>query len=260
MSDKETEQQVSERFSAADSDVIFRSCDNVLFQVHRNNLTTHSEGFAPPYGTPLSQGELVPLSESADVLELLFQYIYPQRTPDLRKVRFDVLAGLAEAVEKYQVYAAMDICYIHMGVAIPHHPLQVLDYAVRHRVLGLVDKVEDKYLLSSPQEAFKCLTIPVYVVWTLYYAQWQAALKYAHTFEQWPSSGGCQKSNPNCNIWHFYAKVSHRLGGNPYSLLNLDYVFQLKAKSCTVCQTTRDNWRSRVEKKLKQLPKFSTFL
>lgn len=92
----------------------FKSCDNVLFKVHHNNIMTHSEGFAPPDGTLLSEGEIVPLPESADVLELLFQYIYPRRTPDLKKVRLNVLVGLAEAVEKYQVYSAMDICHICM--------------------------------------------------------------------------------------------------------------------------------------------------
>jgi hypothetical protein len=94
--------------------VTFESCDNVLFKVHLNNLKTHSEGFAPPDETSLSLAEVVNLTESADVLELLFQYIYPQRPPDMKNVNFGVFAGFAEAVEKYQVYAAMDICYTCM--------------------------------------------------------------------------------------------------------------------------------------------------
>lgn len=98
---------------AADSDVTFESCDKVLFKIHCKNLETHSEGFTLPDWTSLSN-EIVPLSESAEVLDLLFQYIYPQRPPDLKAVDFKTLAAVAEAVEKYQVFAAMEICNILM--------------------------------------------------------------------------------------------------------------------------------------------------
>lgn len=61
-----------------------------------------------------STDEAVPLTESSDVLQLLFQYIYPQRHPNLKAIDFTTLAGLAEAAEKYQVYSAMDVCSILM--------------------------------------------------------------------------------------------------------------------------------------------------
>lgn len=98
---------------------MFESCDNVLFKVHQHNLTTHSEGFTPPDGTTSTlSDEVVPLSESSIVLELLFKYMYPERTPDLKKVDFSILAKLAEAVEKYQVFGAMDICNTRMEYVI----------------------------------------------------------------------------------------------------------------------------------------------
>jgi hypothetical protein len=52
----------------------------------------------------------VPLTESAEVLELLLQFMYRQRQPNLRTIEFTTLAGLAEAAEKYEVFAAIDIC------------------------------------------------------------------------------------------------------------------------------------------------------
>lgn len=58
---------------------------------------------------------MVDLTEPAATLELLFQYMYPQRQPDLNEIDLPLLAELAEAVEKYQVYSAMDICKIFMG-------------------------------------------------------------------------------------------------------------------------------------------------
>ena len=111
--------------SAADSDVTFESCDKVLFKVHRKNLECGSEGFAPPDGT-VSADEPVPLSESAEVLELLFQYMYPQRIPDLGVVKFELVAGVAEAAEKYQVYAAMGFCKPYMEFVSLFHSRWVL--------------------------------------------------------------------------------------------------------------------------------------
>ena len=72
-----------------------------------------SEGFS----APLIQvsDDLVPLSETADVLELLFQFCYPKRQPSLQSLNFDTLSVLAEAVEKYQIYGALEICNILMG-------------------------------------------------------------------------------------------------------------------------------------------------
>lgn len=95
--------------------MIFKSCDEVLFKVHRKNLETHSEGFRPPEGTSASSyDESIPLVETSHVLELLFQYMYLQRPPDIKTIDFTILSGLAEAVEKYQVYSAMEICNIRM--------------------------------------------------------------------------------------------------------------------------------------------------
>ncbi|KAF7978046.1 hypothetical protein HWV62_1667 [Athelia sp. TMB] len=98
---------------ADDADVTFRSCDGVLFKIHRNNLAVVSEGFAPPPGTD-SSNEIVSLTENAETLELLFQYMYPRRQPNLSVLRFKLLAELAEAAEKYQVFAAMASCNVSM--------------------------------------------------------------------------------------------------------------------------------------------------
>lgn len=98
---------------AADSDIIFKSNDHVVFKVHRSNLECHSEGFSPPGGTS-SYDEIVPLPESSEVLDLLFQYMYPRRQPDLTAIPFNTIVDLAEAAEKYQVYAAMGICNMKM--------------------------------------------------------------------------------------------------------------------------------------------------
>lgn len=54
------------------------------------------------------------MTENGKTLELLFQYMYPKRHPDLTKIDFKQLSELAEAAEKYQVYGTMDVCNTRM--------------------------------------------------------------------------------------------------------------------------------------------------
>lgn len=58
----------------------------------------------------IKTNELVTLPETAKVLELLFQYCYPMRGPSLKTLPFQLLSELAESVEKYQVYKALEPC------------------------------------------------------------------------------------------------------------------------------------------------------
>jgi len=97
---------------ASDSDITFQSNDNVLFKLHKVNLQTHAKGFAPPDFATLD--ETVHLQENSATLELLFQFMYPERHPDLELLGFKILEPLAEAAEKYEVFAAMNICKVRM--------------------------------------------------------------------------------------------------------------------------------------------------
>jgi hypothetical protein len=54
------------------------------------------------------------LTETSSILEILFQYMYPQPQPDIDAMQFEDFALLAEAVEKYEVFSAMSICKMHM--------------------------------------------------------------------------------------------------------------------------------------------------
>ena len=96
---------------AEDATVTFKSADDVHFRIHLGNLKACTEGFVPP--DIASFEDVVRLSEDALTLELLFQFIYPRPQPDLQSLQsleFDVVAALAEAAEKYQVYPAMSRC------------------------------------------------------------------------------------------------------------------------------------------------------
>lgn len=164
---------------APDADITFQSCDHVMFRVHRKNLEINSEGFSAPSGTT-SSDSIVPLSECAEVLELLFQYVYPQRTPDLTSIRFKTLADLAEAAEKYQVFGAMEICMLRMrfvpdysSINIPSeiqhrdvykdHPFEVLLHATRHGYPELMDIAQARALEIPPVQAFELFSPAVYI-------------------------------------------------------------------------------------------------
>ena len=71
-----------------------------------------SEGFSAPFTQ--ASDEIVQLSETADILELLFQFCYPKRPPSLQSLNFETLSRLAEAVEKYQIYNTLETCRILM--------------------------------------------------------------------------------------------------------------------------------------------------
>ena len=89
----------------------------MLYKVHRTNLEVHSESFAAANSISATSdsSEVVHLDESSTVLDLLLQFMYRQRQPDLGEINFQTLAELAEAAEKYEVYSAMTVCSMHMG-------------------------------------------------------------------------------------------------------------------------------------------------
>lgn len=95
-----------------DSDVTVRSADDVHFHLHRKNLEINTGAFPP--SELETRGEVVRLSENAQVLELLFQFIYPMHHPSLAATPFETLLALAEAAEKYEVYSAMNMCQVRM--------------------------------------------------------------------------------------------------------------------------------------------------
>jgi hypothetical protein len=99
---------------STDSDITLQSSEGVLYKVHRKNLGIHSEGFAAADAISAStddnnNSEIVHLSESSVVLDLLLQYMYRQRQPDLEDVDFQASADLAEAAEKYE-FTQLRLC------------------------------------------------------------------------------------------------------------------------------------------------------
>ena len=96
-----------------DIDLVLESSNHVVFGAHKRNLELYSEGFPIAQGTN-SENEVVILSEGGLVLYLLLAFMHNTEQPDLSKFGFSTLALFAEAVEKYMVFSARQVCKMHM--------------------------------------------------------------------------------------------------------------------------------------------------
>ena len=100
--------------NADDSDLTIRSCDGQLFRVHARNLYEHSDGF-PGSDVPSQPNEVVDLTETSETLEILFQFMYRRPQPELRNLPSAQLYALADAVDKYGVFPAQQVCNLVMA-------------------------------------------------------------------------------------------------------------------------------------------------
>ncbi|KAJ7095647.1 hypothetical protein C8R44DRAFT_684383, partial [Mycena epipterygia] len=209
---------VSPKFNFANADVTFKSSDGVLFHIHRKNLEVCAEGFPP--GEISTEGEVVELIETSVTLELLFQFMYPQRHPALNTTPFEVLHPLAEAAEKYQVFPAMNICHIRLRDMVHEHPVEVAVYAAKHDYPYLVSEVAPMMLSMPPVDVITILPSYLVLPWIRYVQEWTRVLQTVAL--QLPNAAQNYHSNgDDCNrsTWLGYAIISmQRLGAGVQSL------------------------------------------
>jgi len=151
-------------------DVVLKSSDGELFGAHQRNLETHTEGF-PIAGSTVASDPVL-LEETAEVLRLVLGFTHNVRSVNLDTINFTLLASLAEAVEKYMIYAPMEICRILMSyvvqfkisiqpslifrlilrLAINNHPNEVFLYSVKHNYPELADEAAKLTLKHSASD------------------------------------------------------------------------------------------------------------
>ncbi|KAJ7186156.1 hypothetical protein C8R46DRAFT_1062607 [Mycena filopes] len=259
---------VSSKFNFADADVTFQSADNVLFHVHRKNLEVCAEGFPPAEIS--TDGTIVELPETAATLELLFRFMYPERHPGLDTTPFEVLAPLAEAAEKYQVFPAMNICHIRLRDMVREHPVEVAVYASKHEYPYLVSEVAPMMIAMPPLEVIGMLPAHLVLPWIRYFQKWATV----HNSALIPPGGSLSPHSsrhpafgqPASCAWpYFVIYCLQRLGVGVQSLCSLSEVFDMTAladqwslEGC--CQSALATWRLEIDEKVAQIPKFSEFL
>ncbi|KAF4623687.1 hypothetical protein D9613_001437 [Agrocybe pediades] len=111
-----------------------QSSDGVLFHIDRCNSDRCAEAFPGSDATGITSesNDIVHLTETAEVLEILFQFGYPARHPVLDDLDFEKLLVVADAAEKYHFYSAAPMCQIVLRHNIPKHPVEVFRYAIKH--------------------------------------------------------------------------------------------------------------------------------
>ncbi|KAG6808166.1 hypothetical protein H0H92_005174 [Tricholoma furcatifolium] len=168
---------ISENFHASDADVVFRSSDNVLFHIHRKNLEIHTGAFPPSEFQ--TNGEVVSLTEDSSTLERLFQYVYPQRHPDIESLEFVELYKLAEAAEKYEVFGVMAICKSQLRHFIDQFPAELLNYAFRHNYPDILERATSLLLDVPLDQALTKIFPDLVIPWVLYRESWIRKLRNA---------------------------------------------------------------------------------
>lgn len=105
-----------------------------------------------------TRGEVVHLTEVASVLRILFGFVIPRKHPDIEHLPFALLAEVAEAAEKYEVFSAVNVCKMQMKSVyfyavvsllivfldrqfVPTHPLEILLHGAKHDHPGLIKRV-----------------------------------------------------------------------------------------------------------------------
>ena len=132
--------------SLYDSNIEIRLANRFIFHV----VLGMTMGAFP--GSELDTGgEMVQLIEPANVLSILFAFLYLKVPPDLHGEGFEVVATLAEAVGKYEVFSAVQACnkrlaYVVLDLSspfladniryyrefLPQHAPKILVHIVKH--------------------------------------------------------------------------------------------------------------------------------
>ncbi|KAJ3759058.1 hypothetical protein EV360DRAFT_42653 [Lentinula raphanica] len=150
---------------AQDADVVIRSSDDVDFYLHKKNLECATGGF-PPADTPSNLKDVVRLTETATILEMLFTCIYPRPFPSLETLDFDTFMLLVEAAEKYQFFGMICACRLHMKyVVFATSRMQLLQFAIRHDVQDLIEELRVILVNIPLSDMIEILPPRIYMPW-----------------------------------------------------------------------------------------------
>lgn len=167
--------------NSPDADVVLRSSDNVDFLIHKKNLEFLSGGFE----TRTGPNEFVQLTESSDTLELLFRFTYPRRFPSLKSLQLEPLMLLADAAEKYEVFALIYACDLRLRYVVASyfiktrtylmnftfrdflqtHPMRILEFAVKHDNKELIQELAPQLVHVTLSELVNILPDHIFKPW-----------------------------------------------------------------------------------------------
>ncbi|KII85204.1 hypothetical protein PLICRDRAFT_335476 [Plicaturopsis crispa FD-325 SS-3] len=255
---------ISERFNATDHDVVLISSDRVAFNFYRKNIQVHSVGLLnakandidPSAGTNDVEFSAVPMieavvvDETSKTLDLLLQFMSQQLPPSLEGLPFMDVEALAEAANKYGVYAALPACREFMWNTLPEHSFEILAQALRHGDRDLVDHAAPFTIDVEPQHVRKALqNLPPAIVslWAQYREVWEEIFQDA-------CKSLFELQHPRCGALAGPGTVVLRMRGRPASLKDMR---TLARRTCITRFHT--SWASSYRARVAAIDKFSTF-
>ncbi len=113
-----TERETADESCRLPVDVIIECSDGASHGAHARNLEFHCDSFPlrsfdsdPDLNNPVEE---IIVAEDGETMALLCKFIHRQKQPDLETLEWPQFAKLAAAVEKYGVFAAMEVCKMKM--------------------------------------------------------------------------------------------------------------------------------------------------
>ncbi|KAF8071465.1 hypothetical protein FPV67DRAFT_1447021 [Lyophyllum atratum] len=228
--------------NAPDADIVFRSSDKILFRIHARNLEVTSGGFPPAEFSPADQ--IVDLTEEASTLELMFQFVYPRLQPSLEILPFETLEKLTEAVEKYQIYPAMQLCNVFM----------TCPAVMRHGYPALSNLAAPFVTLEKISATLKTVSPELLHTWIRYYATWNEKIRYANL---------TAPAGHKCANWLEYQRKIFFALGELTGIKNDDSIASVIAVphfASMCCKDDAARWHKDFTEKIGDLPPFTKFL
>ncbi|KAF5362236.1 hypothetical protein D9756_001998 [Leucocoprinus leucothites] len=240
--------------------VFFRSSNNKDFQVNRHYVEAHASSMIPENWT-LSESTVIGLSETASVLNILFQFINPGGPPTLRDLSFESLARVTKAAEKYQVFSAMSICSERMRALSHQYPKQIFVYGLHYNYPTVLDATAPHVVTSEKLvNLFPLLPPSHHYRWLRYYSLWAKALdrvapySFVTETEESPVNTACWEL-----CWHIIAK---RLSKGVRALNDPAQTFSVPSSNdhpqCSRCRRACANWKVHAESIIAQIPQYSS--
>jgi len=244
-------------------DIVLKSSDGELFGAHQQNLEIYTEGF-PIAGSTTSSAP-VSLEETAAVLRLMLRYTHHTRPPNLDDISFTLLSSLAEAVEKYTMYSAMEFCKIKMTHAMDDYPNEVFLYSVRHNYPDLADKAAKLTLKNSVSDFLVLIREgglhgDTIIRWLRYRDCWMETLvrlptdPSVHLYKELQAFGDCEAWN------YFQLEVLGEVRRDLSSLnriIGIVNKYKGRLNHCQVCLPRSISWALQVKAEVEILPKYS---
>ncbi|TFK67468.1 hypothetical protein BDN72DRAFT_770649, partial [Pluteus cervinus] len=200
----------------------------------------------------------VELTENDEVVPVMLKYMHKQRQPDIKKMDFKVLKGLAEASEKYFIYSAMDICKIQMESFAKVHPLDVLNYAAKHYYPEICDLCAPATLGMSLKKVQLALGPTNALRWATYREGFLDIIRTQNTPPVVQHKGGFM----TCELWKevdIQSRVMRRVLADPQCLLSVSWRSEMLAlfSECQHCMIRVTLWVDGMRRSAITLPVFS---